>query len=143
MDPAIDGFAVRQQLREELLARAWAVDSLDHGAADAGGHARIVGRLEATAGRWWALLCDVRPSARRETAAHLQRLLWPTFGPTAEWWSTPLGVALLAIRPELAPAPAAGPATARPRREPVRGRGTTALSVPDQVVLLPTAAATA
>jgi hypothetical protein len=54
--------------------------------------------------RWSAMLGDPKPTAQRTAATRLQQVLWPTFRPADEWWTTPLGEALLAADPSSRPA---------------------------------------
>jgi hypothetical protein len=136
------GGAVRRQLREELLARAWAMHSLNPGPADNGAQRQTVARVEASGACWWAQLCDPNPTARRHAASLLERILWPTFRPVEEWWTTPLGEALLACRPAFAPTADAATATACTSLA-TRVSGSMQTAQPDQDVLLPSAAATA
>ena len=61
--------------------------------------AGTVARLEVAATRWSRLLRDPDPEARRRADCALQRILWPAFSaPADEWWTTPLGTVLAAIR---------------------------------------------
>ena len=112
---SVHGADARQQLREELLARAWAmhrivanppIDGMPAAAAEE--------RAVVAADSWSALLCGSTPTVRHRTAALIERMLWPTFRPAAEWWTTPLGEALLMARS--VPCPTA--------TKPTRRRGT-------------------
>jgi hypothetical protein len=98
--------AVRQQLREELLARAWAMHRIVstppvEGVRSASSEGRAVA---AAVESWSVLLCGSNPTARLRTAALIERMLWPTFSPAAEWWTTPLGEAVLTARSASRPA---------------------------------------
>src|SRR5215207_11755975 len=99
------GDEVLQQLREELLARLWAMHAISPSWSSDGLPADTVARLELVATRWSRLLRDPDPAARRRADRALQRILWPAFSaPADEWWTTPLGIVLAAIR-------AGGPST--------------------------------
>ena len=91
MDQTTRGDSVQEQLREELLARVWAVHPVSpRGLADV--FARdYVARVDEASARWSSMLRDPSPTARRKAASTLQRTLWPTFRPAEEWWTTPLG----------------------------------------------------
>jgi hypothetical protein len=93
--------AVRQQLHDELLARTWSVSGIDpcRPVAD---RCSVEQRVDEGATHWIALLGDPCSAERRDVAGRLHRLLWPTFAPAAEWWTTPLGQTLLTARPDLA-----------------------------------------
>jgi hypothetical protein len=61
--------------------------------------AGTVARLELVATRWSTLLRDPDPESRRRAGSALQRILWPAFSaPADEWWTTPLGQVLSAMR---------------------------------------------
>ena len=98
--------AVLQQLREELLARLWAMHAISPSPLTGVTHADTVARLEVVAVRWSTMLRDPDPANRRRAAAALERILWPAFSaPADEWWTTPLGDALAAIRTDRSSAP--------------------------------------
>jgi hypothetical protein len=93
------GDEVLQQLREELLARLWAMHAINPSSSTDGLQADTVARLDLVAARWSRLLRDPDPAARRRADSALQRILWPAFSaPADEWWTTPLGTVLAAIR---------------------------------------------
>jgi hypothetical protein len=94
------GDEVLQQLREELLARLWAMHVIFPSSSTDGLPSDAVARLELVATRWSRLLRDPDPAVRRRADCALQRVLWPAFSaPADEWWTTPLGTVLAAIRP--------------------------------------------
>ena len=108
MVQTIHADAVRQQLRDELLARAWAVHCLNPRRDDDDMRRQTVDWVDAAADRWWSQLGDDEPATRCRAASSLQRILWPTCAPMDEWWATPLGAALRTIRPAV-PSAAATP----------------------------------
>ena len=110
----VHGVAVRQQLREELLARAWAVFCVNP--CDGKSERQVEEQVAAAATRWSALLCASNPVVRRRTAESVQRMLWPTFRPADEWWQTPLGEAVSLGRAELPITASPSPAHGCPRR---------------------------
>jgi len=109
MPDTTHGADVRQQLREELLARTWAMYRIVPNPPLDGmqSHAAAQSAAVAAADCLSALLCGSSPTARRRTAAVIERMLWPTFGPATEWWTTPLGEALWFAR--AAPPPRTAP----------------------------------
>ncbi len=93
------GDEMLQQLREELFARLWAVHAINPSSSTDGTQAETVARVELVATRWSTLLRDPDPAVRRRANCALQRILWPAFSaPADEWWTTPLGTVLAAIR---------------------------------------------
>jgi hypothetical protein len=102
MDESAHGASMRRQLREELLARAWAMYATDVRAVTAA--ADVAAWVDRAVARWSAMLGDPNPMAQRTAATRLQQVLWPTFRPADEWWTTPLGEALLAADPSSRPA---------------------------------------
>jgi hypothetical protein len=93
------GDAVLQQLREELLARLWAMHAISPVPLTGVTQADTVARVEVVAARWSTLLRHPDPANRQRAASALERILWPAFSaPADEWWTTPLGGALAAIR---------------------------------------------
>ena len=101
------GDAVLQQLREELLARLWAMHAISPNPLTGLGQAEAVARVELVAARWSTLLGDPDPANRQRAGSALERILWPAFSaPADEWWTTPLGDALAAIRTGRSSAPA-------------------------------------
>jgi hypothetical protein len=113
LDSGLDE-AVRQQLREELLARAWVLDCIIS-KPPSGGAEAAAERVDIAAARWSSMLRQTSPTDRRRAAEVIVRMLWPTFLPADEWWATPLGVALVTSRTGRAlcalPADATGLAT--------------------------------
>jgi hypothetical protein len=100
------GDAVLQQLREELLARLWAMHAISPSPLTGVTRADTVARVGLVAARWSTLLRDPDPANRRRAASALERILWPAFSaPADEWWTTPLGDALAAIRNGASSAP--------------------------------------
>src|SRR5829696_3960222 len=93
------GDAVLQQLREELLARLWAMHAISPVSLTGVTQADTVARVEVVAARWSTLLRHPDPANQQRAASALERILWPAFSaPADEWWTTPLGGALAAIR---------------------------------------------
>ena len=109
----VDDVAVREQLREELAARAWAMARVSVTGLVDRPECEVVASLDAVAIRWSALLDDPSAMTRRRAAAALERLLWPTFRPADEWWGTPLGEVLAAARPGMPRVVAAAPSDVR------------------------------
>jgi hypothetical protein len=102
MDESAHGASMREQLREELLARAWAMHATDVRAATVAPD--VAAWIDRAVACWSAMLGDPNPTAQRTAATRLQQVLWPTFRPADEWWTTPLGEALLAADPSSRPA---------------------------------------
>ena len=99
MDETLDQLAL-QQLREELLARLWAMHTISPTNLSGAVPPDTTQRADAAARRWWHMLRDPDPAARREAGSVIERVLWPAFSaPADEWWTTPLAAALLALRP--------------------------------------------
>ena len=92
--------AVRQQLHDELLARTWSASGIDPSRPGAD-RVSVEQRADDGATHRFAWLGDPSSAEGRDVAGRLHRLLWPTFAPAAEWWTTPLGQALLIARPDL------------------------------------------
>jgi hypothetical protein len=98
-----------QQLREELLARLWAMHAISPATVAGAAEREGAQRVDVVAATWWRMLCDPDPTARRRAASLIERILWPAFSsPADEWWTTPLGAALSTVRSELVSAPTAG-----------------------------------
>jgi hypothetical protein len=90
-----------QQLREELLARLWAMQTISPSTLTGTVRRETAQHLDAASDRWWRMLRDADPTTRRQAAAIIERILWPAFScPADEWWTTPLGAALWAVRAE-------------------------------------------
>jgi hypothetical protein len=91
----IEEAIVADQLRQEFLARAWAVNAfvappdIDVGDPD------VAPDVGPAAAQWSRALCSPAADARDRAASALRGLLWPAFSaPHAEWWTTPLGEAI-------------------------------------------------
>jgi hypothetical protein len=90
-----DQQVVAEQLREELLARTWAVHAFLSTRDIDVGDPVIVESVDTASALWARMLFDQVPESRRRAASSLRRILWPAFGiPRDEWWSTPVGEAI-------------------------------------------------
>src|SRR4051812_23357674 len=100
MEDALGDLAL-QQLREELLARLWAMHTISPTTVTGPARQESARRVDAVANGWWRMLCDSDPTARRRAASLIERVLWPAFSsPANEWWTTPLGAALSTVHAE-------------------------------------------
>ena len=98
MDETLGDLAL-QQLREELLARLWAMHTISPTTVTGAARREGALRVDVIADTWWRMLRDPDPAARQRAASLIERILWPAFSsPADEWWTTPLGAVLSTVR---------------------------------------------